>query len=85
MACGRVEYTSARSANRVSIYMRIPELLESTRFWFVVGLGNNPVPAAFGVTKFLKDHGKHIAPIYPRAEIVHCEQGFASISEAAQL
>jgi predicted CoA-binding protein len=65
--------------------MQIPEILESTHLWFVVGLGDNPDRAAFGVAKFLQDHGKHIVPIYPRAEIVHGEQGFATISEATNV
>lgn len=62
--------------------MQIPIILETTHLWFIVGLGNNPDRAAFGVAKFLRDHGKQIVPIYPRAEMVHGEQGFATISEA---
>ena len=62
--------------------MQIPIILETTHLWFIVGLGNNPDRAAFGVAKFLRDHGKQIVPIHPRAEMVHGEQGFATISEA---
>ena len=65
--------------------MEIPEILEDTHLWFVVGLGNNPDRAAFGVAKFLQDRGKHIIPIYPRAEMVHGEQGFATISQASEV
>jgi predicted CoA-binding protein len=65
--------------------MQIPAILESTNLWFVVGLGNNPDRPAFGVAKFLQDHGKHIVPIYPRAEIVHGEQGFATVSQASEV
>lgn len=65
--------------------MLIPEILATTRLWFVVGLGNNPDRAAFTVAKFLQDHGKQIVPIYPRAQIVHGEQGFTSISAARQV
>jgi uncharacterized protein len=65
--------------------MQIPAILESTNLWFVVGLGNNPDRAAFGVAKFLQDHGKQIVPIYPRAEIVHGEQGFATVSQASEV
>ena len=64
--------------------MNIPEILNDTKLWFVVGLGNNPHRAAYGVSKFLQDHGKRIVPIYPRAETVHGEQGFRTIAEAAQ-
>lgn len=65
--------------------MNIPEILSDTRLWFVVGLGNNPDRAAFGVSKFLQDHGKQIVPIYPRAEVVHGEQGFKTIADAAKV
>lgn len=65
--------------------MNIPEILADTRLWFVVGLGNNPDRAAFGVSKFLQDHGKQIVPIYPRAEVVHGEQGFKTIADAAKV
>jgi len=64
--------------------VNIPEILNDTKLWFVVGLGNNPHRAAYGVSKFLQDHGKRIVPIYPRAETVHGEQGFRTIAEAAQ-
>lgn len=65
--------------------MNISEVLTDTRLWFVVGLGNNPERAAFRVSKFLQDHGKQIVPIYPRAEVVHGEQGFKTIAEAAEV
>ena len=65
--------------------MEIHEILEHTHLWFVVGLGNNPDRPAFGVAKFLQDHGKQIVPIYPRAEIVHGEQGFATVSQASEV
>lgn len=35
--------------------------------WAVVGLGNNPDRAAFGVAKLLQEKGHLIIPIYPRA------------------
>ena len=41
--------------------------------WAVVGLGNNPERAAFGVAKLLQDKGHHIIPVYPRADTVHGE------------
>ena len=60
----------------------ITDLLEHAHTWFIVGLGNNPERAAFGVSRLLQQHGKRIVPIYPRAEVVHGEQGYASIAEA---
>src|SRR5262245_21492042 len=60
----------------------IRECRDATTTWFVVGLGNNPERAAFGVARYLQSIGKRIVPIYPRAEVVHGEQGFATIAEA---
>ena len=79
MARCRLEYSGFGSPDRVNI----PEILNDTQLWFVVGLGNNPDRPAFGVAKFLQDSGKQIVPIYPRAEIVHGVQGFPTIAEAA--
>ena len=49
--------------------------------WAVVGLGNNPDRAAFGVAKLLQDKGHRIIPVYPRAEIVHGEIGYKTLGE----
>lgn len=57
--------------------------LTHTTIWFVVGLGNNPERDAFEVARDLQREGKRIVPIHPRAEIVHGEQGYATIAEAA--
>ncbi|MDA3021111.1 MAG: CoA-binding protein [Actinomycetota bacterium] len=61
----------------------VDRLLRESKLWFVVGLGNNPDRAAFAVASVLQQRGKRMIPIYPRAEIVHGEQGYASIAEAA--
>lgn len=58
-------------------------VLDDTRLWFVVGLGNNPERDAYGIARLLQSRGKRIVPIYPRAEVVHGEQGYATIEEAA--
>ena len=52
--------------------------------WAVVGLGNNPERAAFGVAKLLQDKGHRIIPVYPRAEIVHGEVGYKSLAEISE-
>jgi predicted CoA-binding protein len=49
--------------------------------WAIVGLGNNPERAAFGVAKLLQAKGHRIIPVYPRAEIVHGETGYKTLSE----
>jgi predicted CoA-binding protein len=60
----------------------VDRLLFESQLWFVVGLGNNPDRAAYGVAAVLQEHGKRIIPIYPRAEAVHGEQGYATIADA---
>jgi predicted CoA-binding protein len=57
-------------------------LLDDTTTWFVVGLGNKPDRDAYGIARLLQSRGKRIVPIYPRAEVVHGEQGYATIAEA---
>jgi predicted CoA-binding protein len=49
--------------------------------WAVVGLGNNPERAAYGVAKLLQDKGHRIIPVYPRAEVVHGEICYKTLSE----
>jgi predicted CoA-binding protein len=61
----------------------IDAAMNDTTTWFVVGLGNNPERDAFHVAAFLQRMGKRIVPIYPRAEVVHGEQGYRTIAEAA--
>lgn len=86
MLAGRSAHSDDLPPNRVmNADKTTREILDSAHLWFVVGLGNNPERAAFGVSKFLQDLGKQIVPIYPRAEIVHGEQGFATIAEAAAM
>jgi len=57
------------------------DALLAMKTWAVVGLGNNPERAAFGVAKLLQDKGHRIIPVYPRAEIVHGEVGYKTLSE----
>ena len=49
--------------------------------WAVVGLGNNPERAAFGVAKLLQHKGHRIIPIHPSAEVVHGEIGYKTLFE----
>ncbi len=60
----------------------VDRVLDDTTTWFIVGLGNNPDRDAFGIARLLQSRGKRIVPIYPRAEVVHGEQGYATIAEA---
>lgn len=58
-------------------------LTDSTT-WFVVGLADNPAREAYRVAAYLQQQGKRIVPIHPRAEVVHGEQGYATIADAAE-
>ena len=59
----------------------IIEIVLGLKTWAIVGLGNNPERAAFRVSKLLQDKGHRIVPVYPRAETVHGEAGYKSLSE----
>jgi len=60
----------------------IVRLKHETTVWAVVGLGANPERPAYGVARFLQAQGKRIVPVYPRAEVVHGEQGYATLTDA---
>ncbi|PJE97907.1 CoA-binding protein [Streptomyces carminius] len=49
--------------------------------WAVVGLSSNRNRAAYGVAQVLQRFGKRIVPVHPKAETVHGERGYASLSE----
>ncbi len=49
--------------------------------WAVVGLTTNLRRPAYGVARFLQQHGKKIVPVNPKAEAVHGEQGYASLAD----
>jgi predicted CoA-binding protein len=49
--------------------------------WAVVGLTANPRRPAYGVARFLQQHGKKVVPVNPKAETVHGEQGYASLAD----
>ncbi|GLF95698.1 CoA-binding protein [Streptomyces yaizuensis] len=49
--------------------------------WAVVGLSNNTSRAAYGVARVLKDFGKRVVPVHPKAETVHGERGYASLDQ----
>lgn len=89
MALRRLDLPRPRSPHCVTAKLaddkQIRDLLVTSRLWFVVGLGNNPRRPAYRVAAFLQSIGKYIVPIHPRAEMVHGQQGFASIAEAAKV
>ena len=60
----------------------VEDLLANAKTWAVVGLGQDETRPAYGVAKILQAHGKKIIPIHPRAEIVHGEKGYNSLTSA---
>lgn len=63
----------------------VARLLADAQTWFVVGLSNNRVRAAYGVADFLQRKGRLITPIHPGAEDVLGARGFATVQQAAAL
>lgn len=59
----------------------IIDVVLAMKNWAIVGLGNNPERAAFGVAKLLQEKGHRIIPVYPRAETVHGEKGYKTLAE----
>jgi uncharacterized protein len=60
----------------------IRALLADPGTWAVVGLSRNENREAFGVARWLKvELGKGLIPVHPRAETVHGEQAYASLSD----
>jgi predicted CoA-binding protein len=59
----------------------VERLLVETRVWAVVGLGDNPRRPAYGVASYLQGHGKQVVPVHPRAETVHGQAGYATLSD----
>ncbi|MBM3731560.1 MAG: CoA-binding protein [Actinobacteria bacterium] len=58
----------------------VNELLD-LKIWAVVGLSNNSERAAYKVAKVLIEKGHTVIPIHPKAETVHGQKGYASLSE----
>jgi len=59
----------------------IRELLADPGIWVVVGLSSNEARPAWSVARWLKvEQGKGLVPVHPKAETVHGEQGYATIS-----
>lgn len=58
----------------------VSDLLD-LKTWAVVGLSNNSERAAYKVAKVLIEKGHTVIPIHPKAETVHGQKGYASLSE----
>ena len=63
----------------------IAQILADAQTWFVVGLSNNTMRPAYGVSRVLQEKGRQITPIHPNAEDVLGSRGFATVEQAAAL
>lgn len=60
----------------------IRRLLTTPGRWAVVGLSNNPLRAAVGVSYFLQQHlGQEIIPVSLKGDDVHGAKGYTKLSE----
>jgi len=59
----------------------IRRILTDCETWAVVGLSSNRSRAAYGVARFLQQHGKRIVPVHPKAETVRGATGYQTLSD----
>lgn len=56
-------------------------MLDDCENWAVVGLSDNPSRTAYQIAALLQARGKRVVPIHPKAEVVHGEQGYATLAD----
>ncbi len=56
-------------------------LTEAGDTWAVVGLSANTQRDAYGVARVLRQHGKRVVPVHPRAQPVAGEPGYPSLTD----
>ncbi|WP_341394712.1 CoA-binding protein [Arthrobacter sp. G119Y2] len=60
----------------------VERLLRQKGRWAVVGLSNNPMRTAVGVSKYVQDHlGMEIIPVSLKGDDVHGNKGYRRLSE----
>ena len=60
----------------------VERLLRQKGRWAVVGLSNNPMRTAVGVSKYVQDHlGMEIIPVSLKGDNVHGNKGYRRLSE----
>ncbi|TDB90124.1 CoA-binding protein [Actinomadura sp. KC216] len=59
----------------------IRRLLNESKTWAFVGLGDNPEREVYTQARLLQERGKRIIPVHPAAQEVHGERGYASLAE----
>ncbi|MCP2335385.1 CoA-binding protein [Actinomadura rupiterrae] len=59
----------------------IKKLLNESRTWAFVGLGDNPDREVYSQARLLQQRGKRIVPVHPAADEVLGERGYATLGE----
>ncbi|RFS86685.1 CoA-binding protein [Actinomadura spongiicola] len=59
----------------------IRRLLNETRTWAFVGLGDNPEREVYTQARLLRERGKQIIPVHPEAREVLGAKGYASLAD----
>ncbi|TDC57997.1 CoA-binding protein [Actinomadura sp. KC345] len=59
----------------------IRRLLNESRTWAFVGLGDNPAREVYDQARLMQQRGKRIIPVHPAARDVLGEKGYASLAE----
>ncbi|GAA3981517.1 CoA-binding protein [Actinomadura viridis] len=59
----------------------IRRLLNESKTWAFVGLGDNPAREVFTQARLLQERGKRIIPVHPSARPVLGEPGYASLAD----
>ena len=71
----------ADQAGRVDEDDVVRRLLTEMTTWAVVGLRDNPARAAYGVARFLQQHGKRIVPVHQHPQDVHGETAYERLAD----
>jgi predicted CoA-binding protein len=60
---------------------QISELLKNAKTIAVVGLSENPMRAAYGVSAYMQSQGYRIIPVNPEADVVLGEKAYKSLND----
>src|SRR5215218_3312776 len=59
----------------------VERILAGCETWAIIGLANHTYRPAYGVARFLQNHGKRIVPVHPKAETVLGEIGYRTLAD----
>ena len=57
------------------------EAMLALKTWAIVGLGDNPERAAYGVSALLISKGHRVVPVHPMAKPVHGQKSYAHLAD----